>query len=77
MKINPVGSNQTEVEKNGNTVLFSYKTPVAVFVPGRGALVTADFYSRTTSKHIGLAVKQWGATKTVVPQSEIEKLANG
>lgn len=72
MKLNPVGSNQTEVEINGNTVLFSYKTPVAVFVPGKGALCTTTKYSCTTSKHIGLAVRRWGATRVNVPQSEID-----
>ena len=59
MKLNPVGSNQTEVELgNGITVLFSYKTPVAAFVPGQGALCTRTKYSRTTSKHINAAVER-------------------
>lgn len=77
MKLNPVGSNQTEVEKDkGVTVLYSYKTPVAVFVPGKGALCTTTKYSSTTSKHIGLAVKRWGATRTDVDQGVIDQYAN-
>jgi len=56
MKLNPVGSNQTEIEKaDGTTVLYSYKTPVAVFVSGKGALVTAQKYSVTTGRHINQA----------------------
>lgn len=77
MKLKPVGSNQTELEKDGGvTVFFSYQTPVAAFVPGKGALVTSKHYSRTTSKHIGLAVKRWGANRTEVDQGVIDQYAN-
>lgn len=76
MRLNPVGSNQTEVEReNGVTVLYSYKTPVAAFVPGKGALCTSEYYSRTTSKHIGLAVKRWGCSRTTVDQGVINQYA--
>ena len=37
---------------DGVAVRFSYPTPVAAFVPGRGYLRTDRFYSSTTSKHI-------------------------
>ncbi len=77
MKINPVGSNQTEVElSNGATVLFSYKTPVAVFVPGQGALCTKQKYSVTTSRHVNAAVARWGATRHNVEQDVIDQHAN-
>lgn len=77
MKLNPVGPNQTEVEKpDGSTVLFSYQTPVAVFVPGRGALVTQERFSATTSRHVNKAIERWGCSRTVVPHAEIEALAN-
>jgi hypothetical protein len=76
MKLNPIGSNQTEIEcADGSTVLYSYKTPVAVFVPGRGALVTKTKYSVTTSRHINAAVERWSATRHAVEQAEIDKLA--
>lgn len=76
MNVNPVGSNQTELEReDGSTILFPYKTPVAAFVPGKGALCTNQFYSRTTSKHIGLAVKRWGATRVDVDQGVIDQIA--
>jgi hypothetical protein len=76
MKVNPVGSNQTEIERdNGVTILFSYKTPVAAFVPGKGALCTTTKYSRTTSKHITQTVERWGATRVNVDQGVIDQYA--
>lgn len=76
MKLNPVGSNQTEVEReDGKTILYSYKTPVAAFVPGKGALCTNTFHSTTTSRHINAAVARWGATRVSVDQGVIDQLA--
>jgi len=51
MKLNPVGSNMNEVEVNGKSILFSYKTPVAGY-DDQGAFRTDEFFSVTTSKHI-------------------------
>lgn len=53
MKLNPVGSNQTEVETERYLVLFSYKTPVAARDRLTGSLYrTSHKWSNTTSKHI-------------------------
>jgi hypothetical protein len=53
MKLIPLGSNQNLVQLNGGVqVLFSYKTPVAAYVPGQGYFRTNHDWSRTTSKHI-------------------------
>ncbi len=77
MQLNPIGPNQTEVERqDGTTILYSYKTPVAAFVPGKGALCTTTKYSRTTSKHITLALNRWGATRHNVEQNEINAIAD-
>ena len=77
MKVNHVGSNQTEVELiNGTTVLYSYSTAVAAFVPGRGGLCSSTKYSTTTSSHVAKAIARWGCTKTVVDQTEIDDIAN-
>jgi len=77
MKLNPIGSNQTEIEKaDGVTVLYSYSTPVAAFVPGKGALCSSQKYSVTTSKHVNQAVARWGATRTNVDQGVINQYAN-
>jgi len=76
MKLNPVGSNQNEIEHdNGVTILYSYKTPVAAFVPGQGALCTSTKYSRTTSKHITQAVERWGCSRTNVEQGIVNQYA--
>ncbi len=77
MKINHVGSNQTEIELyGGRVVLYSYSTAVAAFVPGRGGLVSSTKYSATTSRHVSKAIARWGCEKTVVDQSEIDDIAN-
>lgn len=72
MELRNIGSNQTEVQTDKARVLYSYSTPVAAYVIGRGYLRTEAYYSRTTSKHIN----QWiaGATATVVSQADIDKL---
>lgn len=75
MKLNPIKSNMTEIEKSdGTIILFSYKTPVAACVgDGSGFVRTEDFYSVTTSKHIN----QWlnGVNATKVPQTFLDHLA--
>ncbi len=77
MKVRNVGSNQTEVElSDGTIVLYSYATPVAAFVPGRGGLVSSTKYSATTSRHVSKAIERWGCSKTIVDQVEIDDIAN-
>jgi len=51
MKLKNIGSNMTELNFNGISVLFSYETPVAGW-DDKGAFRTDTNYSRTTSKHI-------------------------
>ena len=73
MKLRNIGSNMTELETTaGATVLFSYSTPVAACVPGKGFVRTAEHYSVTTSKHIN----KWldGRNASTVPQSELDAL---
>lgn len=75
MKLSPIGSNQTQLSlENGAEILFSYSTPVAAFVPGRGWLRTDTFHSRTTSKHITRWIPE-DVKVTKVPQAELDKLA--
>ena len=52
LKVKQVGSNMTQVERSDVVVLFSYSTPVAAFIPGRGYIKTSTHYSVTTTKHI-------------------------
>jgi len=64
MKIQSLAPNQTQVcLSNGTIVFVSYSTPVAAFIPGRGCVKTAHFWSRTTSKH----VNAWCVSQTSTP----------
>ena len=65
-------ANQTEVTlANGNVLFYSYATPVAAFVSGRGILRTSKKWSASTSKHITQFIKRNApsATVTEVDQS--------
>ena len=57
MRLSPIGSNMTEVETDNARVLFSYRTPVAAYIFGKGFVKTSTWYSTTTSRHIN----KWGA----------------
>lgn len=75
MRLNPSGSNQTVVSTdNGAEVLFSYRTPVAAFIPGRGYVRTKTRYSVTTSKHINQWLGGNANRATEVEQSELDSL---
>jgi hypothetical protein len=67
-----VGAHQTEVTLGAVTLFFSYNTLVGALIPGRGAVVSDKFYSRTTSKHLTLWTQ--GRTVTTVPQGTLEAL---
>jgi hypothetical protein len=72
IKLNVLGANLSLLHLPVGSILFSYETPVAAYVSGKGYVRTAERFSKTTSKHIN----QWldGRTAEVVPQSEIEAL---
>ena len=75
MKIKQLGSNQVEVVIPGKArVLFSYNTPVAAFIEGRGWVKTNRFYSKTTSKHINEYLQ--GLEYETVEQSELDELVS-
>jgi hypothetical protein len=75
MKINNnIGSNQTEVSINGLTILYSYQTPVAVFVSGKGAVCDETKHSRTTSRHVSAAVARWGCSRSNVSAKDFAAL---
>ena len=52
MQLTPIASNMTEVETSEARILFSYRTPVAAYVFGRGYVRTEKWWSVTTSRHI-------------------------
>ena len=69
MKIQPIAPNQTVLTlAKGTRVLFSYETPVAAEIPGRG-------YVRADRKYSNTTINGWvGACCETVPQSEIAAL---
>lgn len=71
IRIKQIASNMTVLYRDGNEILFSYQTPVAVFDRNTGTYFrTETKYSQTTSRHIN---KWVGNTKAEeVPQSIIE-----
>lgn len=76
MKLTPIAANQTELEiSNGVKVFFSYKTPVAAYIPGQGYIRTNRKWSRTTTRHIN----QWLVClrSTEVDQSVFDNLVGG
>ena len=52
MQLTPIAANQTEIETDTARIFFSYKTPVAAYVFGKGYVRTEQFWSVTTSRHI-------------------------
>lgn len=72
MQLNPLGPNMTEVSFGRFRVLFSYKTPVAAYVNGRGYVRTSKRWSNTTSRHIN----KWldGAEADSVEQKFLDNL---
>lgn len=73
--------NTTVIEfADGTTVLWSYTTPVAAFVPGRGWVKTVEKHSTTTSKHVNQFLAEHAshhANVESVPQHEIFSLVSG
>ena len=72
MKLKTIASNMTELNFNGVSIMFSYKTPVAGW-DNQGAFRTGKHYSPTTSKHIN---KYLGGSNVGrnVPQDYIDNL---
>lgn len=77
MKLFPIATNQTEVETADARIFFSYRTPVAAYVFGRGFVRTENFYSTTTSRHINkwIGVDSKTDTTEKVSQDFLNSLA--
>lgn len=73
MKLQPLGKNVTELAFiDGTRILFSYQTPVAAYVPGKGYMRTDRHYSVTTSRHVNAWLGDVHASR--VPQNELDAL---
>ena len=77
MKLFPIATNQTEVETADARIFFSYRTPVAAYVFGRGFVRSEDFFSVTTSRHINKWIGTDSKTDTTerVSQDYLNSLA--
>jgi len=78
MILRQIGSNQTELSlNNGNSIFFSYETPVAGYDAVDGFFKTETYYSKTTSRHINQYFKHVDASDiTEVPDQYIVDLVN-
>ena len=74
IRLYPIGLNQNVVALPGMDIFFSYKTPVAAFISGRGFVRTDKFYSRTTSRHINKWLSNFEAEAEIVAQEELDSL---
>ena len=75
MILRQIGSNQTELSlNNGNSIFFSYETPVAGYSDDIGFFRTATYYSKTTSRHINAYLGDVKASE--VPEEYIVELVN-
>ena len=78
MRIETLTKNCTVIHPNDDlAVLYSYSTPVAAWISGRGMVRSEVHHSMTTSKHIGRYARQEGYDpKTIerVPQAELNNL---
>ena len=72
MQLTPIASNMTEVETSKARVLFSYRTPDAAYVFGRGYVKTENWYSVTTTRHINKWID--GGTAKEVAQTYLDNL---
>ena len=77
MRLTPIGTNQTEVETADARIFFSYRTPVAAYVFGRGFVRSEDFFSTTTRRHINKWIGTDSKTDTTekVSQDFLNSLA--
>lgn len=75
MKLKSIAANQTEISISGNTVFFSYETPVAFINKTSGK--SEEFYSQTTTKHINAFFRRHNIDPKnvkLVPQDKIDQL---
>ena len=77
MRLTPIAANQTEIETADARIFFSYKTPVAAYIFGRGFVRTNKFWSVTTSRHINkwIGVDAKNDTTEKVDQTLLDNLA--
>lgn len=79
IKLKTIGPNQTELNLGDDlAVFFSYETPVAAFVSGKGYIRSEEKYSKTISKHVNQWLTKYAALNraVLVPQYQIDALVS-
>ena len=70
-----MAANQNEITINdGTQIFFSYRTPVAAYLPEKGYVRTEKFWSVTTSRHINKWLKDVNNV-TEIDQAILDNLA--
>jgi hypothetical protein len=76
MRLTEIGANQTLMTmENGTIVLFSYSSPVAAFIPGRGYVRSENLYGLAAIRHVNDWIKDKDCS--IVEQSVIDDLVRG
>ena len=52
VSLKPIKHNYNIVSSNGNQILFSYETPVAIIKSDGSVYRTSQYFSKTTTTHI-------------------------
>jgi len=76
IRLKQIASNMTVLYRNGDEILFSYETPVAIYDAKELRYMKTDYkWSSTTSRHI----TKWlnGVNAEVVPQDFINSFVEG
>ena len=74
MKVKQLGPNKTVITMpNEDEIFFSYETPVAGWICGKGYWRTTEKFSRTTSKHVSQYVNTY-RVRDLTPDQTAELL---
>jgi hypothetical protein len=80
MNLTPIRNNMNVLDTDGMSILFSYRTPVAVMVDeGLGFVFyrTAKRWSNTTTRHINQWLGTYGKVASEKPQEYFDSLIAG
>ena len=74
MKLKPIKHNYNIVSFNGDQILFSYETPVAIIQSDGSVYRTSQYFSKTTTTHINKFLT--GLDSEKIEQDKIYKYLN-
>lgn len=75
--IKSLAKNKTELHKQDRIILYSYSTPVAVYIKDIGYFISNFHHSKTTSRHVNSWISTFpGVPRKYVTQEEINRLSH-